>query len=523
MNLYFNINKGKGITEDHFLSKPTTYIGRTNDNDIVINDKNVSKKHAKIIFTKDLVEIHDLGSTNGIYINNIRIKDKCLLTPGDQVRLGQTCAHLVQTDNETPLETHILHKLTPETRFDLDQKKLMVLHEITSELAGNNNVCLLGEKIFARLKEIFEQDRGYIALFDRNGKIEPVCSDPPDESAPLSKSIINSIFKSGESLLLEDAIDDSVLKDEESILSLIIRSAMCVPLIYNHQILGVIYLDKGIPGAYDQKDLNFLRTIACMLAPIIENARLWTELQDRYNNTLETLKVTEGNLIEAERTAAYVRLAHAMAHEIRNPMMVIGGLIRKTVKNKSKQLPEESLEAILDSVLRVESVLKEVDSFSKIPYPQKQLHRIDDLLRDEIREYTETCQKKDLKLDLHVNSSHVLVPVDPALIRKAVHMIFREVSFCAAQGSTIAVSINDSGNNLIIEFGEKANPGTLYSPFDEKIREKPYSLGLFLNIAHKILSDHGGSLLLDASTPSAYPVIMTIPRSKGVTGSVRSN
>ena len=126
-------------------------------------------------------------------------------------------------------------------------------------------------------------------------------------------------------------------------------------------------------------------------------------------------------------------------------------------------------------------------------------------------------------MDIHVNSSHVLIPLDPALIRKAVHMIFREISFCVTQGSTIDISINDSGNNLIVEFGERANPGTLYSPFDEKIRDKPYSLGLFLNIAHKIISDHGGSLLLDASTPSAYPVIMTIPRSKKVTDSVRSN
>ncbi len=521
MNLYLNINKGKGITEDHFLSKPTTYIGRTVDNDIVINDKNVSKKHAKIIFTKDILEIHDLGSTNGIFINNTRIKDKSLLSPGDHVRFGQTSASLIETDSDLSLETQIIHKLSPETRLDLDQAKLKVIYEITAKLTGNNDISILGEEIFSRLKEIFEQDRGYIALIALNGELKPVFSDSFDGSVPLSKSIVNRILKSGESLLLEDAIDDSALKDEESILSLRVRSAMCVPLIYNHQILGVIYIDKGVPGAYDQKDLNFLRTIASILSPLIENARLWAELQDKYNSTLETLKVTEGNLIEAERTAAYVKLARAMAHEIRNPMMVVGGLIRKAGKNESRHISEESYQAILDSVLRVESVLKEADSFAKIQCPEKKLNRIDDLIRDEINEYGDIFNEKSLKPELHVNTSNVLVPLDSVLIRKAVAMIFREISFCVPQGSTINISINDSGNNLEIAFGETDSSKPMFSPFDPEVREKPFSLGLFLNIAHKILSDHGGCLLLDASTLSAYPVIMNIPRSMKVTDSVR--
>ncbi len=60
----------------------------------------------------------------------------------------------------------------------------------------------------------------------------------------------------------------------------------------------------------------------------MENARLWSELENRYASAMETLKKTQARLIDMERTAAYVRLAQAMAHEIRNPLMVIGGLVR---------------------------------------------------------------------------------------------------------------------------------------------------------------------------------------------------
>lgn len=298
---------------------------------------------------------------------------------------------------------------------------------------------------------------------------------------------------------------------------------MCAPLTYNEQILGLIYLDKAVPGAYDRNALDYLRTIASMLAPLVENAKLWKELQLRYNNTLETLKETEANLLEVERTAAYVRLAHAMAHEIRNPVMVIGGLLRKSSKMKSKQISDESFNAILESILRVEDVLKEVDSFSRLPRPKKILTRIDALVRDEIENYGEQFQQKEISTEVMVNSSHLLIPVDATLIRKAVNMILRELSFCVPHRSTLHISIHDRGNNLEILFGERDTSKPMCNPYDPKIREKPFSLGLFLNIAHKILSDHGGSLLLDPSSTSACPVMMRIPRSKNAADSVRGS
>ena len=521
MDLSLNIMAGKGRVQEYFLNSPATFIGRTSDNDIVIPDRNVSKKHAKISCTRELVEIHDLGSTNGIFVNNTRINNKCYLQPGDVIRIGQTDVKLSTRDEELLNETHILHQFSPEREYTLDQKKLRALYDITTDLTGNQDIGILGEKIFSKLRGIFSQDRGYLALFDSEGALNPVCSEPPGEKVPLSRSIVNRLFKSGESLLFEDAISDASLKDEESILALKVRSALRVPLIYNNQILGLIYLDQGIPGAYGQDDLDFFRSIGSLLAPLIENARLWSELKKRYKNTVDTLKKTESSLIEAERTAAYVRLAHAMAHEIRNPMMVVGGLIRKASKNKSNNITDHALEAIMDSVLRVESVLKEVDSFVKIPLPDKKLNRIDDLIREEMKEHSDLFHKKALSPILHVNTSHVLIPLDAALLRKAVAMIFQEISFCAPQGTAVNISIDHSGNDLMIKFGETDKTKPLCGPFDPEIREKPFSLGLFLNIAHKILSDHGGSLLLDASAPSAYPIIMSLPRSMDIDISVK--
>ncbi|EKD46978.1 MAG: hypothetical protein ACD_66C00270G0005 [uncultured bacterium] len=69
--------------------KKTTKIGKKADNDIVINDKTVSRYHLEIQSTEDSYLMKDLGSTNGTYINGSRIKEG-FLSPGDILTVGNT-------------------------------------------------------------------------------------------------------------------------------------------------------------------------------------------------------------------------------------------------------------------------------------------------------------------------------------------------------------------------------------------------------------------------------------------------
>jgi|SRR6185312_4656362 len=63
-------------------------VGRSSENDIVINDKTVSSNHCKIIQHDDgRIEINDLGSTNGTYVNGKKVLS-AILNPGDEVLMG---------------------------------------------------------------------------------------------------------------------------------------------------------------------------------------------------------------------------------------------------------------------------------------------------------------------------------------------------------------------------------------------------------------------------------------------------
>jgi predicted component of type VI protein secretion system len=75
------------LREIPFSGQPLT-IGRTPDNDIQIDNLAVSTHHARIQFGADQLEIEDLESLNGIFVNNQRVQ-KSALRHGDTVTIGK--------------------------------------------------------------------------------------------------------------------------------------------------------------------------------------------------------------------------------------------------------------------------------------------------------------------------------------------------------------------------------------------------------------------------------------------------
>jgi len=78
-------------TREFSLNTGTYSLGRSDENDLFIKDNNVSRNHARIILNPDgTLVIEDLKSTNGVLVNETRIKDKGNVNEGDVIKLGET-------------------------------------------------------------------------------------------------------------------------------------------------------------------------------------------------------------------------------------------------------------------------------------------------------------------------------------------------------------------------------------------------------------------------------------------------
>ncbi len=505
------INLQETTSQKTHVIHPPCVLGRGERADLAFPDPTISQRHALILNIEGQPWIQDLESANGVYVNDRRIVGKAPIKVGDSIQLGQTRFHVVPTGEEFLEQTIVMHSLDPSLAGNLEHRKLKLIFEMSTELAEHQDLATLEQNLVPRFKELFKQDRGFIALFDEEGALKPLFAGSELDAMPLSRSIIKRVFQSGESFVLEDALSEAALKEQESVLGLRIRSAMCVPLLYRNQIYGLIYLDRNIPGAYRGDDLEFLRTIASILAPLIENARLLSELKELNARTAKSLKETQSRLIAMERTAAYVRLAQAMAHEIRNPLMAIGGLVRRMARPEPPTAEGAKLQAVMSSVERIESVLREVDEFVRLPPPDRKLARIDQVIQEEIDAHEPFWQQRDIHPLLWVKAAHLMVPVDAELFRRAVSLIIREILPSLSRGSELRITVADAANEVRLHFGNPVEDSRLGDLADPELERKPWSLGLFLNLANKIISDHGGRLLVDVHGPSPLPLEVRVP------------
>jgi hypothetical protein len=79
---------------------PTTTIGRSGDNVLVVQDESVSAFHARLDFTDNEWLLTDLDSRNGTRLNDIPISSTVPLANGDLISFGQVIVRYVQENHE---------------------------------------------------------------------------------------------------------------------------------------------------------------------------------------------------------------------------------------------------------------------------------------------------------------------------------------------------------------------------------------------------------------------------------------
>ncbi|MGE5751799.1 MAG: sigma 54-interacting transcriptional regulator [Nitrospirota bacterium] len=95
-----SVVNGRDAGKETLLQKALVSIGTLPQNDLVLTDHTVSRRHAEVEEKTNGYVIRDLDSTNGTFLNGVRVRE-AYLTPGSVIRLGQTEISF------SPMEEHI--------------------------------------------------------------------------------------------------------------------------------------------------------------------------------------------------------------------------------------------------------------------------------------------------------------------------------------------------------------------------------------------------------------------------------
>ncbi len=101
------VRRGPQPNQQFLLTRDTVTLGRDITNDIVINDPEVSRHHARLIRTPNGYTFEDLRSTNGSFINRQRISTPYQLNNGDLIGLGETITVVYEVIGEGAAQTMV--------------------------------------------------------------------------------------------------------------------------------------------------------------------------------------------------------------------------------------------------------------------------------------------------------------------------------------------------------------------------------------------------------------------------------
>src|SRR6266508_890441 len=294
------------------LAKDEATIGRSNDNDIVLNDFSVSRRHATLRKENGAWVIHDNQSTNGV-----RIKEKLVRSApvgdGDQAVVGtfvlrfreeveapaavaprkhdstSTCIRPISEFNldfglEKDVESVADESTTGRKRAVLDvaykNKVFEILVQVAKTLISVDDVETVLGTVMDLIFEYLPVDRGFLLLEEEGGlklRISRLKSSSrmTTDGAPYSRTIVDMVVRQKVAVLTSDAQTDERFEAGMSIRIQQIRSAMCAPLWSRDSVIGVIHVDSPMHvGSFTEKDLDLLTALANFAAVAIERARL---------------------------------------------------------------------------------------------------------------------------------------------------------------------------------------------------------------------------------------------------------
>lgn len=241
----------------------------------------------------------------------------------------------------------------------------------------------------------------------------------------------------------------------------------------------------------------------------------WSKtLQREVDKTARELLGAQEKLIRAERFAAIGEAAARLSHEIKNPLMLMGGFASQV----RKHLPEgdkdcEKLGIIETEARRLEGLLNEVRDFTRPAAPHIEAQDINATVRESLAVMGEALEERGVALHVRLDESLAPVPHDAARIKQVLLNLFKNAAEAMDSGGRLDVAtqardgvvrltVTDSGGGIPEDMR-----GRVFDPF---CTTKESGTGLGLAVCQRIVEDHHGDIRFDTS-PSGTTFTVDLP------------
>lgn len=241
--------------------------------------------------------------------------------------------------------------------------------------------------------------------------------------------------------------------------------------------------------------------------------------RDKVKETMEKLIEMQDRLIRSERFAAIGEAAAYLSHEIKNPLVVIGGFAGQIERSlcEDRAADRQKLIIIQDEIRRLESMLTDVRDFTRPAKPQKELQDINSIIESTLTLLENDLTERGIDYVKHLDADLPSTFIDRRQIQQVlINLIKNAVESMPDGGKVfisswledqrIKVSIEDTGVGMSPEVVDK-----IFNPF---FTTKKKGTGLGLAVCRKIMEDHEGRISVESAEGKWTRVTIDCPATR---------
>jgi PAS domain S-box-containing protein len=300
------------------------------------------------------------------------------------------------------------------------------------------------------------------------------------------------------------------------------NSFVIAPLYSKKEPLGVIIADNCITRReISIEDVESLKLFANQASSAIENARLYRDLEDRIKdlqNAYQQLAENQKKLLRAERLAVIGETSARVAHEIRNPLVSIGGFARLIEKKIDDQKKAKKYAGIIKTqVDNLENILDNILTTANPPKPQKQAVDINRIIQRVADVMKQALKQRNIDFAMQLEEFTESVFGDERLLYQAFLNIFKnaiEALESKPEGGEIRVVTRARDHWIEVKISDNG-PGIeqnlISKIFQTFFTTKSRGTGLGLSIVQQIVESHDGEVKVKSKLAKGTNFYVRLP------------
>jgi len=272
------------------------------------------------------------------------------------------------------------------------------------------------------------------------------------------------------------------------------------------------YLDRAI-GRLWRDFFFFSAALACL-------GLLLSLILYRYQAAhMAQVQRFERRIASERENAALGRAAAAIAHEVRNPLNVLGmGLQRLQIEGHEINDDHRHLiDLMLDAVKRANSSVEGLLKYARPQRPLKTSMRLDMLTEKMLHLYAPRCQELGIAVSRRI-TFHEPIIGDPGLLGQVAENLLKNAIEAQPEGGSLHVEVSGQDQGVCLRV---KNRGFSLKPEEAERILEPYfttkadGTGLGLTISRKIVEAHGGRMTVQVPEPGTVEISACLPPGKG--------